>query len=562
MPPITQKCRFSGKEFIITDRDQEFYARLNVPLPTLCPAERHRRRLAYRNERTLYYRKCDVTGKIMMSIHHQGRPFPVYENDYWWSDNWDAKDYGRDFDFSRPFFEQFYELQNSVPHCNLNVVKPTLENSDYCNQTGYIKDCYLIFDSRFSEKCMYSKSLEKCYECLDCYKVFESELCYECDFCTNCYACTYLFNSQNCSDCHYSANLIGCKNCFGCTDLRNKEYYFLNQKCESKEAWEIKVRDILHKLSRDKLLQYFLDFKEKQPAKYMVELNTENCTGDFLIGCKDCVECYDSEDLEKCSFCFDIKRTPDHSPSFMNYDISHFGGTLTECYEGCSIGNHGTNRCLFTESVWSSSDVYYSRLCNTNCNNLFGCVCLRNAKYCIFNKQYSKEEYEKLVPRIIEHMKRTPYPEAPQGGVEWGEFFPIKYSPFGYNETLAQEQFPITKEDALTHNWKWKDEEIEEASKKEGEDIRTCKETGKPFRITKQELEFYKKMNLPLPEKCFEARHMDRVRRRNPRQLHERNCDKCGVEITTTYSPDRRLGGTGKPQAIYCRKCYLNSAVN
>jgi len=28
-------------------------------------------------------------------------------------------------------------------------------------------------------------------------------------------------------------------------------------------------------------------------------------------------------------------------------------------------------------------------------------------KYCILNKQYSKEEYEELVPKIIEHMQKT-----------------------------------------------------------------------------------------------------------------------------------------------------------
>ena len=85
----------------------------------------------------------------------------VFENDYWYSDEWDPATYGRAFDFSRPFFEQFKELQDQVPHRALNVVKPTLQNSDYCNQVTAAKDCYLIFDSRFSEKCLYGKSMER-----------------------------------------------------------------------------------------------------------------------------------------------------------------------------------------------------------------------------------------------------------------------------------------------------------------------------------------------------------------------------------------------------------------
>ena len=32
---------------------------------------------------------------------------------------------------------------------------------------------------------------------------------------------------------------------------------------------------------------------------------------------------------------------------------------------------------------------------------------------------------------------------------EWGEFFPSSLSPFGYNETVAQEHFPMSREEVL-----------------------------------------------------------------------------------------------------------------
>jgi len=35
----------------------------------------------------------------------------------------------------------------------------------------------------------------------------------------------------------------------------------------------------------------------------------------------------------------------------------------------------------------------------------------------------------------------------------------------------------------------------------------------------------------------------------NPMQIYDRQCDKCGVEIKTSYAPDR-------PEIIYCEKCY------
>ena len=42
---------------------------------------------------------------------------------------------------------------------------------------------------------------------------------------------------------------------------------------------------------------------------------------------------------------------------------------------------------------------------------------------------------------------------------EWGEFFPITISPFGYNETNAMSHFPISREECLKRGWQWRDED-------------------------------------------------------------------------------------------------------
>lgn len=70
---------------------------------------------------------------------------------------------------------------------------------------------------------------------------------------------------------------------------------------------------------------------------------------------------------------------------------------------------------------------------------------LRNKQYCILNKQYSKEEYETLVPQIIEKM-------ITDG--ERGESFDPRIAPFGYNESLADEHFPRDKETALAEGYR------------------------------------------------------------------------------------------------------------
>lgn len=151
---------------------------------------------------------------------------------------------------------------------------------------------------------------------------------------------------------------------------------------------------------------------------------------------------------------------------------------------------------------------------------------------------------------------------------EWGQFLPHAFSPFGYNETIAQEYFPLTKSDLSERRWKWKEEENESEqylgpSTELPEDIRDadesiysqilrCKTSGKLYKIIPQELAFYKQMNIPLPEECFMQRQKRRFALRNPRHLWARTCMKCKKDIQTTYAPQR-------PELVHCEECYLSA---
>ncbi|MBU0626264.1 hypothetical protein KKG31_00500 [Patescibacteria group bacterium] len=69
------------------------------------------------------------------------------------------------------------------------------------------------------------------------------------------------------------------------------------------------------------------------------------------------------------------------------------------CYESVASSSY---RALFSlNSFADCSNIYYCEHC-FGCDHCFGCVSLKNKKYCILNKQYSKEEYEKIVGQIIE----------------------------------------------------------------------------------------------------------------------------------------------------------------
>ena len=333
-----------------------------------------------------------------------------------------------------------------------------------------------------------------------------------------------------------------------------------------------KVAEILQTKTREEIQQKFLKFRSQQIVKNFQGKHTEDCTGDYLVETKNCLSCFDCEYLENSKYCTDLKKGD--RMSFGNYDIAYFGMGVENCYE-CSVAGYSANHNLFCPEVWNGSDVFYSYFCLRNTEHLFGCVGLRQKKYCILNKQYSQEEYEKLVPQIIEHMINTP-PSSPltggkEGGQEWGEFFPIEMSPFAYNETTAQDYFPLSQEQVTKRGWAWKEEEVPDFShitKKIPaaklpqhiadipDDILNwaieCAESKRLFQIQKTELEFYRKMNLPIPKLHPDLRYAKRFALRNPRKLWQRTCANCQKSIATTYAPER-------PEIVYCEACYLQT---
>ena len=99
-------CGITKQKFIVNDEDIKFYEKIDVPTPTLSPLLRMARIMSFRNERNLYTRKCDATGKTIISSFPSDSPHKVFESEYWYSEEFDALKYGREFDFSKSFFEQ------------------------------------------------------------------------------------------------------------------------------------------------------------------------------------------------------------------------------------------------------------------------------------------------------------------------------------------------------------------------------------------------------------------------------------------------------------------------
>ncbi len=556
---ICQNCK---QDFVIEPEDFNFYEKIKVPPPTFCPECRLVRRMMSTNERVLYKRTCDLTGKDIFSMYDKDTVFPVYETDAWYSDAWDPYSYGMDFDETRPFFEQYLELQNKVPRMSL-VRQGMSVNSPYTHRVSDPKNSYMVFRATSAENCLYSYISTNMKDSCDTAWMIESELCYECVNCEHCYNIKF---SQESKDCRDSAFLYACRNvsnCISCVNLVNQEYCIFNEKY-SKEDYFEKVKEFkLNTYSGIKEMEMkFQEFRKKFPQRSTTTVKSEDISGNWFSNCKNVTKSFDCNNVKDGKYLFATFNAQDCM------DYFEWGNRAELIYESENCGIN-ISRLSFCSQCWmSASDLMYCNTC-PGARNCFGCVGLKKGEYAILNKKYQKEEYEILKEKIIAQMKDVPYFD---GKLEYrfGEHTPNSFSDFTYNETAAGDFFPLTKEQALAKGYKWKDKEkksytttkksmdlpetIAEVDDNIVNEVIECGEKDKEYsvgayRITPNELAFYRRVDVPLPRVCFDVRHTLRLAKRPPLQLIKRNCDKCNVEVETVYDKEYA-------PILYCEKCY------
>ncbi len=510
-------------------------------------------------------------------------PWPVYCGRCFW-DKWDEMKYGRDIDWSKPFLQQYKEMIERMPHTGQQQVIPTMVNSDYTCIASYLKNCYLLFNSDYDEQCAYSTCLERSN---NCYDIFMGDLCEQCYGSKNIYKCSRTFFSSNCRECvdvAFSYDLKGCSHCFGCTNLRNKNYYLWNKPYSKEEyAKEIAKLDMgSYRVAQECMVRY-RNLIAHSPHKYMEGIQNANVTGNYISYSKNTFSSYEVDHVEDSKFCNFLFLAPTRD----SYDFTMWGGNATRMYECIGAGG-GSNDVRFAFECWGEfSNVEYCIEPAVSGSNLLGCYACNNKQYCILNKQYSKEEYEVLVPKIIEHMDKMPYVDAAGREYRYGEFFPPEMSFFAYNESLAQQYFPLAKNEAIALGYRWRDSEdvhyaitkkaidvsdhIKDSDDSILSDIISCEHDGtcgeqcsKAFRIIFEELQFLRAMNLPLPRLCPNCRHYSRLTERNILSLFSRKCmcssghahgtAPCPNMFETPYAPT-------DPELIYCEQCYQAEVV-
>lgn len=404
---------------------------------------------------------------------------------------------GQDYDFTKTFWENFQSLFKKVSMPSMIHFFQN-DNCDYADVVSKGKNIYLsAYVANEDEDVYYSFGVKDA-----CANIFNSAFISDhseninmsCGV-THSYKVFYSKFIINCSDIRFSTNLVGCTHCIKCNDLQNISYAIEN-KVMTKEEYE-QQKEVILTQQQEYLTRYKeLNWKAENIASTKV-------SGNFLI---------ESEDVENGYFAYRLKngRNVFNVWGFESnenlYDCCSGGGPTSADMYGVNGFALWSENCYICCHVPNCNNLYYSYYMES-CSYCLGCVGLKNRQFCIFNKEYSKEERLILAEKIFTQMDAS-----------WivGNFFPGYLNPFYFNDSLAYTAGEFTQEEITQAGYMRREENIKVDIPSNAIVIVTenlsiadynpeilnkvIKDPqGNIYRIITQELNFYKNNKLPIP---------------------------------------------------------------
>lgn len=552
MQPEIKNCQNCGKEFEITSIELNQYNKINLVIPDKCVNCRWKHLFAFWPFGKFRQGKSDLSGDSLITMLPEQPRYPIFTSHEWFSDAWDAMDYGQDYDPNRPFFEQLKELQEKVPRPHQQGAQST--ECDWCDDAWESKNCYLSRSILRCENILYSYRSVDVKDSIDVSHVFNLDQCYNCTYCFSSYN---LIFSRNCRDCIDSSFLYDCRNvsnCFMCWNLRGKSYCIENVQY-TKEEYQEKMKaidfgsnEVLNTLKE----RYNEILKDNVIHRENFSVKTYGSLGTYLSNCNNCINTFFWEDSENCVNCLRGLKTKDSID-------------LLGCWQLELSGNNSccTNGYDLKYSIWCDG-ARYSEYCDQciEVDYCFGSVGLRKKKYCILNKQYTEEEYNTLKNKIVEDMKNSG---------EYGKFPPYSLGLCPYNYSTAQIYFPeVTKEEVIKNGGYWQDDNghvidgmptselpdsISDTDASISKQALICPVTGWRYNISDAEYSFLQRKNIAIPRVHFDVRTKERLQSFAQTKAEDYNCVFCNKDITAYYPKDWDY------KKIACEACYQKEVL-
>jgi hypothetical protein len=558
LQPGERTCALTGETWIMTDEEIGWYKKFNVPPSKYSPASRWKILGAFTIGSQIWYQRHPETGRFFVSSAHPATGIKGLPDKDWYAK--DFSDIYLEPKFNKSFFDHINQLIYTVPIPAERSVVPA-ENSLAlvsfgCEDSYFVVACkckrtfYSIASSDIedSAEIISSEFVSNSYNILHSKRIFNSKFVRESFDCDN---CSFVFDCRNCSY------------CFGATNQRNKKYLFFNEQLSEAE-WKKRVAEI-DLGERNTFGEYLERFKILVAKAVWPENFNEravNCSGEYIA---------DSSEMKNCYFC----RGNSNNEFWCTF--THFAGSnnafcfgnakATDCYYSIAGNSSG---CKFGEEVRRCLNVEYCCQCS-GCEDCFGCVGIQNKRFCVFNKQYTEKEYWPLVDELKTKMLDNG---------EYGEFFPLSFSPSYFPQTCAALFYGADLEFAKKAGTKFFDPESEgavgelsqtnnyinaedlpgnlsgfEPAVWSGKTIFDSK-SKRRFSLLRPELELYGKLGIIPPDSHYTSRVEALYNELNAGIFTNESCFVCGKMVSTTKNrayPNRK---------IYCRACYLKYLEN
>ncbi|MDD5056177.1 MAG: hypothetical protein PHZ00_08005 [Candidatus Peribacteraceae bacterium] len=541
-------CPVTGRTFEVTPEEMALRKKLGIEgEPEFHPVFRFMQLGAFWQHWNLFKRSCDRTGKSIISVFSEDCPYPVWHKDEWIKH---ADPPQAEVEVGKPFFPQMWELfrRCPIPH-NVGVNN---QNCEYTDDWWNSKNCYLCHSGVSDEDLRYCYRAFRVKNCMYGAFSFDSEWCLDLTYSHNCFRVLYSFNCWQCSDSAFLYDCRNCQHCFLCSNLRNKQYCIKNKQY-NREEYESMMKEWDLCSNRQYMgakQEWESMMHERAWHRSLFIDRSEQSTGNFIDHSKNARNCYfvnDVEDSMNILRTSETKDTLDCVSPAVNVQLAYYSCTVQDNSYDCKFC-YNVIQCKFTE---------YCAHC-FQCQHCFACCGVVGKKYCIFNKQYTSEEYEKKKAEFIASMKATD---------EYGKFFPNSFAANPYDESLSGFYWPLDSETAIRFGFRLSNRRqqkpegaldpslIPDSSEAVDPTLSTSvfwdEEAGHSFRIDPADIKFCTELGAPLPRSYYSRRMQDNFRLIPfDGSLRPSSCGKCQRETMTSWSVEY----DGR---VLCEECYL-----
>jgi len=549
--PGERICALTGEKWFMDETEIGWYKKFNVPPSKYSPLTRRRLINANFVLFDIWYNYHAETGVPIISVIHPASGIRVLPDKEWFTRDFISAAY--QYDISRSFFDQFYELTRQVPMAaSFNYLEP--ENSISFISLGD-QDSYLVIACK-SKRTFYSSNAFDVEDGAELISVNNAQNVYNVVRSQNIYNSLFIRESTECSNCCFLFDCRDCEFCFGATNKRHAKYVWFNEQLDQK-TWENKRAEVnlSDSQTRERYEKKFAELMTQAVWPENFNINADSCTGEYIKEATEIIDgyivCPGSYHCEKVNH---IHPTPCH-------DIYLGAGAVgsSDCYCGLGFG-HSQNAKYSLCVINNCIDVEYCNGCY-DCEHCFACVGLRRKKFCIFNNQYSEQEYwQKLDELKTTVLARGEYGEFPLmnfSGQYWKNSATVQM--YGADENICRalgaDFFEAAASGAEGPDSQVVLSELAEIDSN-GQNSLADKVFLDPvakrrFRFLKPELQLYQQLNIAPPKQHPTARLAKLYNESNFPLAEDKSCYVCGIGLKVGKNinyPTRN---------IYCHDCYL-----